>query len=261
MIIKIISLKESIDRREYIHQQFSKLGLYYDFEDAVDVRSCSKEILNFFSSKNFELLYGRLPSLGEIGCSISHDLARKNFLKINNQKTLMVLEDDAKIISTKDELFSVVKVFEKSKFDILILGFSKCDNEYEKHINIINPVLPTYKTKNKISIGPRYLHSTSGAVAYLVNKQSANIMSNICPKSALADDWKYFSKLGLKIGYTNPMIIRENTTKLYSTLNHINHSLTHKKSEKLLITILLYIRKYIYGFGRITFLYLKHLRK
>ena len=52
----------------------------------------------------------------------------------------MILEDDAQIMCTKKELLSVVNNFEDSKYDILILGYSKCDKAYEKHTNIINPI-------------------------------------------------------------------------------------------------------------------------
>ena len=133
MIIKVVSLKKAIDRRKHIFQEFLNLRLPFDFMDAIDPSSCSKEILKNFCSNKFELLYGRLPTLPEVGASISHDLARKKFLKVVNQKTLLVLEDDAKIMCTNEELLSVVKVFEQSKFDIFILGFSKCDDEFEKH--------------------------------------------------------------------------------------------------------------------------------
>ncbi len=257
MIIKVISLKKSIDRREYIFKQLLKLDLLYSFEDAIELSSWSDELLDAYSKKMFELRYNRSPSLGEIGCSISHDVARKKFLQMSNQKTLMVLEDDAKFMCTKKELFSAIKVFKKSKFDILILGYAKCDDYYEKHTNIINPVYSIERV-GRISIGPRYLHSTSGAVGYIIKKNSAKIMSNIQPQSVLADDWRYFSKLGLKIAHTNPMIVREDTTNLASTLNHINYSLSSKKSENFIIKRLLFYRKHILGYLRKIILYLRY---
>lgn len=256
MIIKVISLKKSIDRREYIFKQLSKLDLLYSFEDAIELSSWSDELLDAYSKKMFELRYNRSPSLGEIGCSLSHDLARKKFLQMNNQEMLMVLEDDAKFMCTKNELFSAVKVFKKSKFDILILGYSKCDDYYEKHTNIINPI-HTIEKIGRISIGPRYLHSTSGAVGYIIKKNSAKIMSNIEPQSILADDWAYFAKLGLKIVHTNPMIVKEDTANLASTLNHINYSLSFKKSENFIFQHLLFYRKHIVGFLRKIILYFR----
>ena len=88
MIIKIISLKKAIDRRDFINQQFSNLGLSFEFVDAIDPNNCSIEIISNFSSNYFKSLYNRLPTIGEIGASLSHNLARKKFLKMNNQKTL-----------------------------------------------------------------------------------------------------------------------------------------------------------------------------
>jgi len=258
MIVKIISLKKSKERRKHIHQQFSKLKLPYNFEDAIDPSFCLKKIFNLFSKKNFEFRYGRSPHLREICFSLSHYTALKKFLNMKNKKILTILEDDAQIMCTKEELYSVSKVFKKSTFDILILGFSKCNDEYEKHINIINPILPIFKIKNKISIGPRYLHTTSGTVGYMVKHKSAKIMCNILPISIVFDDWNYFSNLRLKIAYTNPMVIRENFTKFPSTLNHINYSLKFKGSNYSIVRFLLFSRKYIYGFYRLILLFLKN---
>ena len=261
MIIKVISLKKSIDRRKYISKQFSKLGIYFDFKDAVDPNSCSKKVLNLFSARKFQSRYGRKPILGEIGSILSHHLLLKKFLKIKKQRTLLVLEDDAQIMCTKKELFSVVSNFEESKYDILILGYTKCDKAYEKHTNIINPILPIYKINEKIKIGPRYLHTFCGAVGYLVKIKSAKIMSKYSNTSILRDDWNYFSKLGLKIFYTNPMIVRENQAMLSSTMNHTNKSSTFKKSDNLIIKFLLFSRKHIYGLIRLMILFLKYKRK
>jgi GR25 family glycosyltransferase involved in LPS biosynthesis len=258
MIIKVISLKKSIDRREYISQQFLKFGVRFNFIDAIDPNSCSKKILSLFSEKKFRSRYGRKPILGEIGSILSHYLLLKKFSKLKKQKTLMILEDDAQIMCTKKELLSVVSNFEKSKYDILILGFTKCDDAYEKHCNIINPILPIYKINSKINIGPRYLYSFCGAVGYLVKIKSAKIMSKYFKASILADDWNYFSKLGLKIMFTNPMVIRENQIKLSSTMNHTNRSWTFKKSENLIIKFLLFSRKHIYGLIRLVILFLKY---
>jgi glycosyl transferase family 25 len=258
MIIKIISLKKSIDRREYMRKQFTNLRLSYKFIDAVDPKSCSSDILNNFSKRYFKSLYKRLPTIGEIGAAISHELARRNFLKMKNHKTLLVLEDDAKIMCKKNELLSVVNIFEKSKFDILVLGYSKCDDDFERHINIINPILPMYKVKNKISIGERYLKTTSGSVAYVIKKKSAKIMSSILPLINLSDDWNYFSKLGLKIAFTDPMIVRENFKELVSYACHENVSQVTYKDSRIWMMLLVNSRKYIYGKIRKTLMYLKY---
>ena len=159
---------------------------------------------------------------------------------------------------TKDELFSVVNTFEKSKFDVLVLGFSKCNNDFEKYVNIINPIMPLFKVANKISIGPRLLHTTSGSVSYLIKKKSVEMISKISPQFALTDDWNYFSKLGLIIGYTDPMIVRENFEELPSYAGHVNSSQSVYKNKILFINLILYCRKNIYGIIRRIILYVKY---
>ncbi len=258
MIIIVISLKKAIDRKEYIHKQFSKLGLSYEFYDAVDTASSSKDIFNIFSSKMFKRFYKRCPTMAEIGNAISHHFVQKRFLHTKNENTLMICEDDVKIMCTKEELHSVVKLFEKSKFDLLVLGFSKCDDDFEKHINIVNPLLPLFSIANEISIGPRYFHSTSGSVSYLIKKKAIKIISKISPQFTLTDDWNYFSKLGLNIGYTEPMIVRENFHELPSYAEHENSSQSAYKSNILLINLILFCRKNIYGMIRRLILYVKY---
>ena len=116
MIVKVISLKKSKERRKHIHQQFSKLKLPYDFEDAIDPSFGLKKIFALFSKKKFELRYGRPPFLREMCLSLSHYMVLKKFLNMKNKKILTILEDDAQIMCTKNELYSVSKVFKKTTF-------------------------------------------------------------------------------------------------------------------------------------------------
>lgn len=50
----------------------------YHFEKAVKINSWSDAELKIESKKNFHLRYNRFPTLDEIGCSISHNLVKKN---------------------------------------------------------------------------------------------------------------------------------------------------------------------------------------
>jgi len=260
MNIKIISLKKSIDRREFIKNQFINLNLDYDFFDAIDPDDFSQEMIKKFI-KEFESIYNRYPTKGEIGASLSHDLARKNFLKENNQNILMVLEDDAKIMCDKSNLINVAEIFEDSFFDIMILGFSKCDDSFEKHINIVNPLLSIYSIKNEIKIGVRKLHTTCGAVGYLIKRKSIEKISAFLSFSVIADDWDSFAKKGIQIAYTKPMLVRENFLELPSYAGHQNISQKQYKDDRVWIKILLICRKHIYGFFRIMVLYLKFFNK
>jgi glycosyl transferase family 25 len=256
MIIKVLSLKKAIDRRKFIENQLNELGLTYEFADAVDPKTCSKDILEIFSSSKYQSIYNKFPNFGDIGPSLSHYLLRKDFSKNENHNIFMILEDDAKILCTKEELFSTIKIFENSKFDVLLLGFSKCDDYYEKHINIINPIMPVYRVNNKISIGPRYLNSFSGAVGYLVKKKAAKMMSDLLPLSVIADDWGFFSKLGLEIGHTKPMMVRENFLELSSYAGHHNSSQSAYNDKRSWVMFFVNCRKYFYGFLRKTLLYI-----
>ncbi len=209
--------------------------------------SVSNEFKNF-SKKKFFNKYGRRPTSAEIGCVLSH------FEVIKSSKSrdpLIILEDDALLkVSSKVFIKILDSINNTDRYEIVIFGFSKCDEISDYQLNISNPFLATKTFKNlDYSLGERLVNSTSGALAYYLSpsaKKKISLLSNI---HHVADDWDYYSKLGIKIGYIYPSLVIEDLSQK-STLNHNENYFRVSISENKFINFLKIIKNYSLGFYR-----------
>ena len=201
-----------------------------------------------FSKKRFFDRYGRKPTSSEIGCSLSHYEVIK---KSNRNKPIIILEDDALLkVKTKTFLNVVKLIGNLDKYDILIFGFSKCDETSDHQLNISNPFLPT-KNLNYLwySIGERLINSTSGALAYYLSVAAKKKISLLEEIYHVADDWNFYSKLGLKIGYIYPTLVIEDLNQK-STLEHNEGFFRASRSNNRFINGYFLIKDYALGFIR-----------
>ena len=89
-----------------------------------------------FSKKRFFDRYGRKPTSSEIGCSLSHYEVIK---KSNRNKPIIILEDDALLKLSSINFLKIIELIRNiEKYDILIFGFSKCDETSDHQLNISN---------------------------------------------------------------------------------------------------------------------------
>jgi len=72
----------------------------------------------------------------------------------------------------------------------------------------------------------------------------------------VADDWNFYSSLGLKIGYVYPSIVIEDLDQK-STLNHNEKYFRPSKSRYKFINNLYFIRRYLVGLFRKLLLKIK----
>ena len=121
-IIYIINLKHRIDRKESILSELKKIG----------VEESKIKLINAV----------HVPQFGALGCAQSHRLALSMFMRDNNAKTCLVLEDD--FIFTRDKAYvdtTIIEVLEKLKdsWDVLMLSaniLSCSDRANEKYVKI-----------------------------------------------------------------------------------------------------------------------------
>jgi hypothetical protein len=145
-------------------------------------------------------------------------------------------------------------------FDIVVLGYSKADDNTEAYINIINPFLPIFRSVSPNAIGARYQHTTSGAVGYVVKKRVVTMLSAIETPCYLADDWVYYASLGLNLCYDSPMLVREYILGGNSTLGHYCSFIAPKNHKSPFVRMLLIIRRRLIGFYRLGIMKLKYAR-
>lgn len=247
---EIIYITLSANKRSFIYKDYlNTINLPanpffgYDYTKSSDVID-----YKYFSKNLFKKRYGRNPKNGEIGCVLSHFHAIKSS---KSDMSLVILEDDALIMdSTKKFLRLIELIGDDQKYEIVIFGFSKCDQVSYKQLNIGNPFVKTINFNNfNYSLGERLIHSTSGALAYYVSPSAKKKISSLKKIFHVADDWKFYSDLGIKIGYVYPSIVIEDCNQR-SNLDHNENyfrQLTHKNK---FINSLLIIRRYLIGFFR-----------
>ena len=203
---------------------------------------------NNFSQKRFFDRYGRKPTSSEIGCSLSHHEVIK---KSNRNKPIIILEDDA-LLKVKTKTFSkiVELIGNFKKYDILIFGFSKCDETSDHQLNISNPILSTINL-NYLGyfIGERLINSTSGALAYYLSVKAKKKISFLEEIYHVADDWNFYSDLGLKIGYIYPTLVIEDLNQK-STLEHNERFFRASRYKNKFINCFFIIKDYVLGFTR-----------
>ncbi len=255
--INVISILDS-KRYRQVKLRLARLGFKINISHAIDLREKTLgSLYDVFDVKSFEARYGRSPSSGEVGCVLSHLKAIKEL----NSKSIhggVIFEDDVLPLRDASIFQKIYEDIAVSSFDIVVLGYSKTDNNTENYINLMNPLLPVFHTEESYVIGPRYQDTTSGAVGYVVNQKAVAVISDMSFSSHLADDWAYYASIGLSIGYVSPMLVREDILECRSTLGHDSGFIAPKNSKYLFIRMLLKMRRATIGYYRLQIMKLKY---
>lgn len=227
MNVKVISL--SLDSS-------SIKGIEFDYFKAIDNKVVKSKY--GFNKNVFNLIYGREPKNGEIGCSLSHFEVISDFYKNENSSSLIVLEDDA--ILEKDFHEYILKIqdtIKDFKPSIFILGVSKT----KKENNLIHRI--KWPLKNSISIGNKKFGFSDinhcGTVAYIINRSAAKIISEQNNIFWVADDWKIISNMGIDIYLPNKPLVYEDLNTISSIGNNICCYNSLKTNFKRNVTLIL----------------------
>lgn len=125
MIVFIINLKESSERRLKMQAQLDKTELKYEFINAVNGKDLSNTELK-------EIVYDYpncMLSKGEIGCALSHLAIYKKMVNENIEQAF-VLEDDATLPHNIEDIISKIQKIDKlTKPNIYLLS---CVDSYIK---------------------------------------------------------------------------------------------------------------------------------
>ena len=110
--IVVISLQRSVDRRAYMREHLGRLGLDFEFFDAIDGRALTQEERRYYE-----------PTMapGSVGCAESyrnvlHDIAS------GPHEFVCVLEDDASLHPAALDILDPVQLRTFPRFDILRLS-------------------------------------------------------------------------------------------------------------------------------------------
>ena len=177
--VLVVSLAHASKRRQFIHEQMTKLKIDYAFFDAVDGEKLSRAYVSKFKIKEGEQCLERSLSKGELGCTFSHLQVYEKILAENIER-LVVLEDDVII---NDDFAMVLNNLNPapSEWDIVHLGYSitlEGAPFFGKNIYPLslwkNRVLsiPPSVTSTQYRIGTPIV-SLSGSYAYAITKKGA----------------------------------------------------------------------------------------
>ena len=177
MLIFVISLKRSKDRRILIKKELDHLDMPFSFFNAIDgkliKRSYQKEMskLSFEAYRNIENLKSRITlSHGHVRCALSHIKIYSHIVKKKIPLTL-VLEDDCEINENLKKTIAdplLLKLARNGGFEVLNLGCVKREGIYM-------PILSFFGRKkiyNDQIIG-RPARTLPGANCYLLTLNGA----------------------------------------------------------------------------------------
>lgn len=198
----IINLKTSSARKEYMSKLLSNYKFNsLEFIEAVDGRTMDpQERLSLFDVTESYKRYGRYLNGGEIGCTLSHFKCYEAFIN-SNETAVLILEDD----------ISIMRELSEDDADKVIRFMSSDD---EPRILFLSG---DYWYWNKQPIARVY--AAVGSYAYIINKSAAKlILKNIKRPSNVADDWRVYRALGIKLYATYPYVVDANIVDIPSEI-------------------------------------------
>ncbi len=188
-----------------MEKQLSKMGLPFEFFDAVIGSSLSEEEILKYYDKEFYMNRPYYINEGMIGCTLSHYFI---YQKIVNEKIplTLILEDDMLL---KKDLPEVLESLEKLvKGDEVIMLFYQSYDPINLSSHNVNDLPLKYKLYQVAEM--QRLRSTAG---YIISYEAAkSMLNNLLPYSSLPDAWKKYyddgNINGIRVVY--PLIL-ENT--------------------------------------------------
>ena len=121
MHVLVISLPFDDTRRKRVSDIMNELNVEYSFVDALYGKTLSAEEKSKISLTDFQHRVNHNPTDGELGCSLSHMKAFKQFLQ-SGQDWVCILEDDAIIDKDFKEFISTVDERVLNKDALYLLG-------------------------------------------------------------------------------------------------------------------------------------------
>ena len=92
----VLNLERHKDRRQFMEEQLSRLGIAHEIIPAVDGSALTAQQLQLYSEKDAQKIWGRKLINNEIGCYLSHVSMWKRLVEERHEEVL-ILEDDINI--------------------------------------------------------------------------------------------------------------------------------------------------------------------
>ncbi len=162
----VINLKRSVDRNEYISNQFKQLNLKFEIFEAIDGINNNHYLLKKYNDVERFRIKGKSLRRSQLGCYASHYLLWEKCVTMN--QPIIILENDALIdFDNFVKFYNLVKANDLNNYECIRLF----QNQHKKHRYI------EVEKKNGLSI-IKYLKGSIGAVGYYLTPAGAKKFLN-----------------------------------------------------------------------------------
>jgi glycosyl transferase, family 25 len=236
--IFVINLETSINRREYMVNQFKKLNINkYEFFKAVNGKLLSEDDLNTHYEKEKSSKLYRPLGLGEIGCALSHVNVAKEII-YRNLPFAIILEDDVLLTNEFKKILPNLYKLDNINFDFIMLG-AFTSNEFwngklktkntPSHITELRSVIYLDKPESSLT-NEIYLHKPHhpthsidfihGTHGYIMSKSGAEKVIKFNYPVFLESDnvWNFYNN-EVSLLIINPLVCHQNMEDFVSLLN------------------------------------------
>lgn len=214
--IYVVSLADAVERRRDIEIQLNRCELPFEFVDAVDLRCAPEWRCAQLRVKEGYSNERRSLHRSELGCALSH---RDVYARVVAEgiEFAVVLEDDALLHAGFSDFLNFVAAGDVfSRFDVMLLGYSKLLEQHACRFYIKEPIKRVCGSSG-IDVGIAWRNWTSGTVAYVISRHGAKKMLEV-PKLGLADDWRLYESQGVRIAHVRPLLCYEQFLKYESSI-------------------------------------------
>lgn len=204
----VINLAEDAERKASVSEEISKIAcLDPEWIEAVNGKKSGKEHLSrLFDYKKSKRYQSVDPTLGEVGCTLSH-YECYNRLLASDQEVALIIEDDIGLdenAMSEEVLKEAFRYMErKEPLALLLLSFFD------------------YTGKGKLLTTDHYIYNVYKAALttiYLINKQAARLLVSGGLPYWIADDWSLFRRNGLHVRALYPPVAFLKDDSLGSTI-------------------------------------------
>lgn len=180
----VINLDESVDRMAFMKEQLDRLGLKFERIAAVDGRRLTAaEISKAYSPFWSWLLLGRFMTAGELGCAMSHRLAREKIVS-ENIPWALILEDDVRIGT---DLPSALDAIRRA-----LQTYGLIQLHYHEHRKQVRDAGPLGFAKHRLKT---FRGNHASAIGYALSRDAAERLSQSGRFKLTADKWAWHSAL------------------------------------------------------------------
>lgn len=229
----IISLKHDIDKRNRICTTLDAMSIEYEIIDGVYGKNLQAKYINALNQQGILCKRGYLATPGEIGCSLSHNLAIKRIL-VDKIGWACILEDDAILDSRFKDFVMNFDETSHNPNDLYLLGGQEglrtrrliSKSVYYKK-NIGNQIF------NRVMYSNKYI---TRACAYVISFDSSQkYISHYESNFYLTDDWDYlienniFEKIYFSDFVAHPIDLKDSNLES-ERLNAFANTVGYKKT-------------------------------